>query len=215
MESFLHLYLHIRFVLFSRCSLSSKEQYRMKKILKAFKKSSDNLSLKTGNNNGTSSGASSKSPSMHHLPTPTAAANGPRSASASELSTLASANAARSPVSPSLMDLKALMLDGANPPAETPFAFRQQDYQFGLKLGSGTYGVACEAKHIPTGDIVAVKRIEKRMVRGREARLKNEIDILLRAKHPNLLSLLDWGISAQHIFLVTELYVFIQVMIYG
>lgn len=41
-------------------------------------------------------------------------------------------------------------------------------------------------------------------MRGHEQSIKQEIDILSKVKHPNLLQLLDWGVGATQIFLVTE-----------
>lgn len=45
-------------------------------------------------------------------------------------------------------------------------------------LGTGTYAIVKEAVHISTGTFYAVKVISKSLMRGREAMVRNEINVL-------------------------------------
>ncbi|KAI0064903.1 Pkinase-domain-containing protein [Artomyces pyxidatus] len=69
---------------------------------------------------------------------------------------------------------------------------QQSDYDATTKLGEGTFGEVHKAKHRPTGDIVALKRIlmhnEKE---GMPVTALREIKILKALKHPNIVELWD------------------------
>lgn len=80
-------------------------------------------------------------------------------------------------------------------------------YTVGRELGSGTYSVVKEAKHLETDKWYASKVINKKLMRGREHLVKNEIVVLKRVSrgHPNILTLVDYFETDNSLYLVTEL----------
>ena len=86
------------------------------------------------------------------------------------------------------------------------FAFHKNKYEYiGKILGKGSYGSVKEAVKSDEGIHVAVKEMSKERMRGKGERLRNEISILLRMSHPNILHILDWGLGRLTIYIVTEL----------
>lgn len=63
-------------------------------------------------------------------------------------------------------------------------------YRFGKTLGAGTYGIVREADS-PNGK-VAVKIILKKNVKGNEQMVYDELDMLQRLHHPNIVRFHDW-----------------------
>lgn len=63
-------------------------------------------------------------------------------------------------------------------------------YSLGKTLGAGTYGIVREAEG-PTGQ-VAVKIILKKNVKGNEQMVLDELEMLQRLKHPNIVKFVDW-----------------------
>jgi len=63
-----------------------------------------------------------------------------------------------------------------------------EKYEKGAKLGEGTYGVVFKARHIATGEIVAIKKIkfEKDDEEGVPPTTLREISLLKALKHPNI-----------------------------
>ncbi|KAJ2004455.1 Calcium/calmodulin-dependent protein kinase type I [Coemansia thaxteri] len=80
-------------------------------------------------------------------------------------------------------------------------------YRTGRVLGSGTYAVVREMEHVTTGERYAGKIISKRVMRGREQAIPNEISILRRLsrKHANILTLVDYFETPHNVYLITEL----------
>lgn len=77
---------------------------------------------------------------------------------------------------------------GARPAPLTTSA--RSKYRFGRTLGAGTYGIVREADS-PSGK-VAVKIILKKNVKGNERMVYDELDMLQRLKHPNIVRFVDW-----------------------
>lgn len=77
---------------------------------------------------------------------------------------------------------------GARPTSLTVSA--RSKYRFGRTLGAGTYGIVREADS-PSGK-VAVKIILKKNVKGNERMVYDELDMLQRLKHPNIVRFVDW-----------------------
>jgi len=77
----------------------------------------------------------------------------------------------------------------------------------GRTLGHGTYSVVKEAVHIQTGKQYATKVISKRLMKGREHMVKNEIVVLKRISqgHKNILTLVDYFETPNNLYLVTDL----------
>jgi calcium/calmodulin-dependent protein kinase I len=63
-------------------------------------------------------------------------------------------------------------------------------YRFGKTLGAGTYGIVREADS-PKGK-VAIKIILKKSVRGNEQMVYDELEVLQRMNHPNIVHFRDW-----------------------
>ncbi|ODH53743.1 CAMK/CAMK1/CAMK1-CMK protein kinase [Paracoccidioides brasiliensis] len=80
--------------------------------------------------------------------------------------------------------------------------FRSQ-YRFGRTLGAGTYGIVREADG-PSGK-VAVKIILKKNVKGNEQMVYDELDMLQRLHHPNIVRFHDWFESRDKYYIVTQL----------
>lgn len=80
-------------------------------------------------------------------------------------------------------------------------------YRTGKTLGHGTYSVVKEAIHIETGKHYATKVISKRLMKGREHMVKNEIVVLKRVSqgHKNILTLVDYFETPNNLYLVTDL----------
>ena len=67
------------------------------------------------------------------------------------------------------------------------------EYKTGKVLGAGSYAVVKEAVKISTGERFAVKQISKKLMRGKEIMIINEIEILKKVSrgHPNIITLWD------------------------
>ena len=67
------------------------------------------------------------------------------------------------------------------------------EYKTGKVLGSGSYATVKEAVKISTGERFAVKQISKKLMRGKEMMIINEIEILKKISrgHPNVITLWD------------------------
>jgi serine/threonine protein kinase len=64
----------------------------------------------------------------------------------------------------------------------------------GKTLGQGSYGVVKEGIKIATGEKYAIKVISKKLMRGREGIVMNEINVLKRVSkgHKNIVTLVDY-----------------------
>src|SRR5690349_21787271 len=67
---------------------------------------------------------------------------------------------------------------------------KKAKYKFGRTLGAGTYGIVREAEG-PEGSC-AVKIILKKVVRGHESMVMDELEMLQRLKHPHIVKFIDW-----------------------
>ena len=64
------------------------------------------------------------------------------------------------------------------------------NYQITKQLGSGSYGMVCEAVHVPTGERVAIKQMKNVFEDAVDCkRLLREISILRYLHHPNIVHL--------------------------
>lgn len=63
-------------------------------------------------------------------------------------------------------------------------------YRFGRTLGAGTYGIVREAES--GGERYAIKIILKKNVKGNEKMVYDEMVLLQRMKHPNIVRFHDW-----------------------
>ncbi|CAG99513.1 mitogen-activated serine/threonine-protein kinase FUS3 [Kluyveromyces lactis] len=65
------------------------------------------------------------------------------------------------------------------------------EFQLQSLLGEGAYGVVCSAKHKPSGEIVAIKKIEPFEKPLFSIRTLREIKILKHFQHENIISIFD------------------------
>ncbi|KAJ3127290.1 Calcium/calmodulin-dependent protein kinase type 1 [Nowakowskiella sp. JEL0407] len=99
------------------------------------------------------------------------------------------------------------------PPKEKPVAktgvVKQNDidyyYYIGKQLGSGAFGDVRIATRKSDNLQFAVKCIEKSKLKGKEEMIKDEMEILSKVHHPNLITLVEKFENANFIYLVTDL----------
>jgi calcium-dependent protein kinase len=82
----------------------------------------------------------------------------------------------------------------------------EKDYQIQETLGKGAYGKVVKALHIPSQDFRAIKIIDTRHMH-KEDRIKifQEIKILSKLDHPNIIKIYEYFNSTRCIYIVTEL----------
>ncbi|WAQ99903.1 DCLK1-like protein [Mya arenaria] len=80
-----------------------------------------------------------------------------------------------------------------------------QTYEIGRKIGEGNFSIVKECIHKRTKKRYALKIIEKEKCRGKEQMIQNEVAILKRVKHPNIVELVEDFHSHTELFLVMEL----------
>lgn len=80
------------------------------------------------------------------------------------------------------------------------------NYSMNAKIGAGAFGQVRKATKKATGEVRAVKIIDKLMLDDSErVRLRYEIDILKNLVHPNIVRLYEVYENKSTIYLVTEL----------
>ncbi|KAJ1417025.1 kinase-like domain-containing protein, partial [Ochromonadaceae sp. CCMP2298] len=79
-------------------------------------------------------------------------------------------------------------------------------YMLGKTIGEGTFGKVKLAVHIPTGEKVAIKILEKGRIKEQAdvRRVNREIKILKKARHGNVIQLFEVLDTRTHIFLIME-----------
>ncbi|XP_064486717.1 calcium/calmodulin-dependent protein kinase type 1-like [Ornithodoros turicata] len=82
----------------------------------------------------------------------------------------------------------------------------EDKYEFKDLLGTGAFSqvVLAESKDTP-GVMHAIKCIDKKALKGKEDSLENEIKVLRRLKHPNIVQLLETYEDKSKVYLVMEL----------
>lgn len=82
----------------------------------------------------------------------------------------------------------------------------EKDYQIQETLGKGAYGKVVRALHLPSQEFRAIKIIDTRHMH-KEDKLKifQEIKILSKLDHPNIIKIYEYFNSNRNIFIVTEL----------
>ncbi|PFX18822.1 Serine/threonine-protein kinase DCLK1 [Stylophora pistillata] len=78
-------------------------------------------------------------------------------------------------------------------------------YRIGKVIGDGNFAVVRECKSRKTNKEYALKIISKAKVKGKEHMVENEISILRRVKHKNIVELIEEYETPKEIFLVMEL----------
>jgi len=95
-----------------------------------------------------------------------------------------------------------ITIDKKTPIFRTPI---QQVYKISHVLGTGAFSEVKLAENRETKKLVAIKCIPKRILRGKSDSINNEINVLRKIKHPNIVELLEFYDNQSHIYLVMEL----------
>ncbi|XP_072831851.1 serine/threonine-protein kinase DCLK2 isoform X2 [Vicugna pacos] len=80
-----------------------------------------------------------------------------------------------------------------------------EKYKIGKVIGDGNFAVVKECMDRSTGKEFALKIIDKAKCCGKEHLIENEVSILRRVKHPNIIMLVEEMETASELFLVMEL----------
>lgn len=82
----------------------------------------------------------------------------------------------------------------------------EEKYSLKELLGTGAFSEVrlAERKDVP-GEMYAVKIIDKKALKGKEDSLENEIKVLRRLTHPNIVQLLETYEDKQKVYLIMEL----------
>ena len=83
---------------------------------------------------------------------------------------------------------------------------KKTEYYFGKTLGAGSFGIVRTAKHIPTNENVAIKILLKdALTKESLSMLYDELNILKRLHHRNIIAFKDWFESNEKFYIVTQL----------
>lgn len=88
---------------------------------------------------------------------------------------------------------------------QPPSYAKKQDYIYGKTLGAGATGVVRQARYTPTGENVAIKIILKKTFKGNEQQLYDELSLLGKCDHKNIIKFRDWFESKDKFYIVTQL----------
>lgn len=80
-----------------------------------------------------------------------------------------------------------------------------QQYEVGQIIGDGNFAVVHECIHKATRIEFALKIIDKRKCKGKEAMIASEVAILRRVRHPNIVQLIEDFDYKNELYLVMEL----------
>lgn len=78
-------------------------------------------------------------------------------------------------------------------------------YNFRDVLGTGAFSEVILAEDKRTQKLVAIKCIAKKALEGKEGSMENEIAVLHKIKHPNIVALDDIYESGGHLYLIMQL----------
>ncbi|XP_020559193.1 calcium/calmodulin-dependent protein kinase type 1 isoform X2 [Oryzias latipes] len=81
----------------------------------------------------------------------------------------------------------------------------KEQYDFKEILGTGAFSEVVLAEEKRTHKLVAIKCIPKKALEGKENSIENEIAVLHKIKHPNIVSLEDIFESKSHLYLIMQL----------
>uniref|UniRef100_A0A4W3IFA0 Calcium/calmodulin-dependent protein kinase 1Da n=1 Tax=Callorhinchus milii TaxID=7868 RepID=A0A4W3IFA0_CALMI len=81
----------------------------------------------------------------------------------------------------------------------------KKDFEFKEILGTGAFSEVVMAEERATGRTFAIKCIPKKALKGKESSIENEIAVLRRIKHENIVALEDIYESSNHLYLVMQL----------
>jgi len=76
-------------------------------------------------------------------------------------------------------------------------------YNLGEELGSGAFSVVVKAQHKKSGDIVAIKQVDKEQTDAEE--MYNELNVMSQLRHPNLVTFKEIFEGPEKFYVVMEL----------
>ncbi|CDR45146.1 CYFA0S16e02674g1_1 [Cyberlindnera fabianii] len=82
---------------------------------------------------------------------------------------------------------------------------KKTNYVFGKTLGAGSFGVVRRARDIHTKEDVAIKIVLKKAFKGNEQAFYDELSLLQKCKHKNIVGFRDWFESKEKFYIVTQL----------
>lgn len=77
---------------------------------------------------------------------------------------------------------------------------------YSILKNSGNFSIVKVGINLMTNETCAIKIVDKNLVTKKPEMLANEIDILLRVKHPNIIELKDLFDSDDYMMLCMEMY---------
>ncbi|VDP92882.1 unnamed protein product [Echinostoma caproni] len=98
---------------------------------------------------------------------------------------------------------KALM-DSLNIPVVSETDYLEKRYHIGRTLGDGNFAVVRLARRRETGQLYAIKMIDKTKLKGKESMLYHEVSIMHRCNHPNIVRLYEEFETSKDIWLTME-----------
>jgi serine/threonine protein kinase len=78
------------------------------------------------------------------------------------------------------------------------------NYEIGEEIGYGHYALVRVVKDINTGYEFALKIIDLKKCVGKESMIENELAILRKIKHPNIVKLVEEYKSDEYFYLIME-----------
>ena len=95
---------------------------------------------------------------------------------------------------------KSFLENGVYPETDNQF------YLFGRQIGHGAFGKVNISLHVASGRLVAIKTFTKKNLKNNRAKskIKHEIEMLSRLRHPFITQILDSFETEKHIFIVME-----------
>ena len=78
------------------------------------------------------------------------------------------------------------------------------DYEITKELGKGTFATVYLVKHRKSGAIRAMKEIQRDQEEDSEISIANEINILMKLDHPNIVKIFEFYVSPSTFYLITE-----------
>ncbi|TPP60117.1 Serine/threonine-protein kinase DCLK2 [Fasciola gigantica] len=97
-----------------------------------------------------------------------------------------------------------LLMENLNIPVVSDTDFLDQRYHIGRTLGDGNFAVVRLARRRDTGQQYAIKMIDKTKLKGKESMLFNEVTIMHRCNHPNIVRLYEEFETPKEIWLSME-----------
>ena len=80
----------------------------------------------------------------------------------------------------------------------------EDNYKILSKIGKGTFGKVYEVKNKKTNQIRAMKTIKKSENNEENEELLNEIEIMIKLEHPNIIKIYDYYLDKDNYYIIME-----------